>query len=199
MKIKNFVIRFLVLAVCITMIVFLVYAASAKSEQPTKETEETETVETETVETVVAETPETTRTYFDVPLSETVQDRIFDECEKHGINPAIVVALIEQESNFENYCVGDDGRSSGLMQIQTKWHLQRMIELGCTDLFDPCKNVTVGIDYLAELKEQNANVFWVLMAYNGGVGYANEQTQSGNVSNFATSILLRAYELDGGK
>ena len=193
MRTKNFNIRLLVLAVCIALLVVLACAVSAKSEQPTKEAKKTETAVTEKTEI-----PTKTRTYFDVPLSETVQDCIFDECEKHGINPAIVVALIERESNFENYCVGDDGRSAGLMQVQTKWHLQRMIELECTDLFDPCKNVTVGINYLAELKEQNANIFWVLMAYNGGVGYADKQMQSGNTSSFATSILLRAYELDGG-
>ena len=36
--------------------------------------------------------------FFAVPLSEELQMRIFEECEKHNIAPAVVVAIIEQES-----------------------------------------------------------------------------------------------------
>ena len=138
-------------------------------------------------EPVVIE-PETV--YFDVPLSHEVQDTIFAECEKHGISPAVVVAQIEHESKFDTYALGDDGRSAGLMQVQAKHHLQRMIDLDCTDLFDPIKNVIVGIDYLAEQLTRYGDIEKALTAYNSG-------HYSGTVTQYAKTVVARAYELGG--
>lgn len=152
------------------------------------------------VETVIVESPvvvEPETVYFDVPLSHEVQDTIFAECEKYGISPAVIVAMIEQESKCTVDAIGDDGRSVGLMQIQIKWHKQRMVDLGCENLLDPVQNVKVGVDYLAELKEQNNDIFWMLHGYNGGVSYANGQAQKGAVSNYAKTVVARAYELGG--
>lgn len=135
---------------------------------------------------IITEPIKETRVYFDVPLSHEVQDRIFDECEKHNIKPAIVIAMIQKESNFNTYALGDDGRSGGLMQIQAKWHLQRMINLDCTDLFKPCQNVTVGIDILAELyNKYDCDYGKVLTAYNKG-------HYSGTVTNYAKDIISNA-------
>lgn len=136
--------------------------------------------------------------YFDVPLSEELQDHIFAECEKHNISPAIVIAMIERESRFKESATGDDGCSMGLMQIQRKWHEERMQALGCDDLLDAFQNVTVGIDYLAELKGRNNDLYWVLMAYNGGPSYANKRIGTGNISDYALEVTERAVELESG-
>lgn len=116
--------------------------------------------------------------YFDVPLSEDLQDHIFRECEKYNVDPAIVVAMIERESTFRESVVGDNGNSFGLMQIQPRWHKARMERLGCHNLLDPYQNVTVGVDLLAELINMGRGLDWALMAYNGGPGYANKQVAS---------------------
>jgi soluble lytic murein transglycosylase-like protein len=152
-----------------------------------------EVEEAESPEEVIQEKTE----YFDVPLSEELQDHIFAECEKHNISPAIVISMIEQESDYDAMAVGDKGNSQGLMQIQKKWHQERMDKLGCTDLLDPFQNITVGIDYLAELKGKNSELYWVLMAYNGGCRYANRRIESGNISNYAIEVAERAEELEG--
>jgi soluble lytic murein transglycosylase-like protein len=132
--------------------------------------------------------PAQQRTYFDVPLDHDVQEHIYIECEKHNIQPAIIVAMIEQESDFNIYCLGDDGRSAGLMQIQAKWHLKRMIALDCTDLFDPYQNITVGIDYLAELLNRyDGDIACALTAYNQG-------HYKGTITNYAKEILRKADE-----
>lgn len=70
--------------------------------------------------------------YFDVPLDRDLQDHIFKVCEDYGIDPAIVIAIIEKESTYRAYAIGDSGRSIGLMQIQPRWHKDRMKRLGCT-------------------------------------------------------------------
>lgn len=138
------------------------------------------------------EAAEEARTYYDVPLTEDVQDRIFDECEKYGISPEIVIAMIERESNYNTYCIGDDGRAAGLMQVQAKWHLERMIALDCTDLFDPCENVTVGIDYLHEQLVRYGDIEKALTAYNSG-------NYSGTITEYATDVLARAYIIEQKK
>ena len=125
-----------------------------------------------------------------VDLDKALQDVIFDGCKRYGIDPAIVIAMIERESRFDRYALGDDGRSFGLMQIQPKWHIERMIEMGCTDLFDPIQNVKVGIAILGDLKNQSNSIGWALTAYNGGYAMADE-----GLSIYAMSILSRAHEI----
>jgi soluble lytic murein transglycosylase-like protein len=129
------------------------------------------------------------RTYFDVPLDHDLQDYIFYIGETYNIQPAVIVAMIHRESNFNQYCIGDDGRSAGLMQIQAKWHINRMIDLGCTDLFNPYQNITVGINYLAELRDQYGDIAPALTAYNQG-------SYKGTITNYATSIMRKAGELN---
>jgi soluble lytic murein transglycosylase-like protein len=146
----------------------------------------------EVIEEVVVEEVK----YFDVPLSEELQEHIFAECEKYGIAPAIVVSMIAQESNYRPLAVGDGGDSQGLLQIQRKWHEERMERLGCTDLLDPFQNVTVAVDYLAELKEIDNDVCWVLMCYNGGKAYADKNVKAGKISTYALEVTERAAELE---
>ena len=157
-------------------------------------------MQTPMVQTVVIEKPvviEPETAYFAVSLSHEVQDVIFAECEKHGISPALVVAIIERESRYNTEAVGDKGKSFGLMQIKKICHEQRIEKLDCNNLFDPVQNVKVGIDYLAELKQKNGNIFWQLMAYNGGASYADGKAAEGVITEYATEIIARAYELGG--
>lgn len=133
--------------------------------------------------------------YFDVPLSEDLQDHIFMVCESYGIDPAIVIAMIQRESNFVIDIVGDNGNSFGLMQIQPRWHRDRMEKLGCTDLLNPYQNVNVGVDYLAELFEKGKSVEWVLMAYNGGPSYANKKAANGEVNTYARDVIEKSERL----
>lgn len=134
--------------------------------------------------------------FFDVPLDEGLQTYIFELSEDIGIDPAIVIAIIEKESNYDASAVGDYGRSLGLMQIQLRWHTARMDELGCDDLLDARQNVCVGIDILADLLEEGESIEWVLMAYNGGQVYADRLAGEGRVSEYASEVLKMAEELE---
>jgi len=137
-----------------------------------------------------------TKTYFDVPMAEEFQDHIFELCEKNNVDPALVVAMIGKESVYNVKAIGDGGNSLGLMQIQPRWHYERMEKLGCSDLLDPYQNVMVGIDILAELFATGKSTEWVLMAYNGGRSYANEKTALGIVSDYANTIMTNARTLN---
>lgn len=139
------------------------------------------------------------RIYFDIPLSQDIQDTIFAECEKHNIDPALVVALIERESGFNIEAVGDGGRSLGLMQIMFKHHTERMTALNCSDLLEPKQNIIVGVDFLAELIGKYDSIGEALTAYNAGeAGAYKHYFSKGKYTNgFARSIIARTYELGG--
>ena len=136
---------------------------------------------------------------YNIPLEEDLQLYIAEECEKHHIEPTIVLAMIARQSSFNAGAVGDMGRSFGLMQIQPKWHSERMISLGCNNLFDPYQNVTVGIDILAEKVNKGKGIEWALMAYNGGNLYADSYSEGGYISEYAAWVLQRAEEFKGGE
>jgi hypothetical protein len=183
-----------------------------------KSSEATEATDTYTESTEVIEVPEVTEspteavtepvvepeptenpnlvTYYNVPLSEDLQDHIFKLCDNVDIDPVYVIAMIRRESNYKANNMGDGGDSYGLMQIQPKWHQKRMDRMGCTNLLDPYQNVAVGIDYLAELMEYGKGIEWALMAYNGGPRYANKKTANGEITKYVTRVLETVEDLE---
>ena len=157
-----------------------------------KDTEVTEEAIIEDVEVeTVTEPIEEEVAFYNVPLSEEVQMHVFNECEKHNIAPSIVFGIMWQESRFQADVVSPHG-SIGLMQIAPKWHEKSMERLGCNDLFNPYHNITVGIDYLAYLKEQSSDIVWVLTAYRWGEGRATYKMENGD--KYAINVLEKASE-----
>ncbi len=106
--------------------------------------------------------------YFrdDVPLSYELQDYLHTACQESGVPYALALAVIQKETQFQNL-VGDDGCSEGYMQVQRKWHYDRMERLGVRDLMDPFGNFRVGCDFLAELLGKYP-MQEALTAYNSG-------------------------------
>lgn len=144
--------------------------------------------------------PVVTKTYFDCPLPRDLQDHIAALCEEYHIDPAIIVAMCKKESTYNARAVGDGGNSLGLMQIQPRWHKERMKRLGCTNLKDAYQNVTVGIDFMAELLEKYEDVEKALMAYNAGESGARKNWwKRGIYSNkYSRAVLEIAEELKEG-
>ncbi len=156
-------------------------------------------IETSEKETVMAAEETTTQAvkYYEVALDTTVQNYIFAVCEDAHINPALIIAIIERESNYKSNAVGDNGNSLGLMQINTKWQASRIDKLGVADLFSPIENVRVGIDIIDELTHSSEDLCWILQAYNGGVEYANNNFKVGRYDTDYTSYVIeRMQELD---
>lgn len=133
--------------------------------------------------------------YYDIPMNDDLQGHLFNRCDLHKIDPAIVISMIKRESNFNAGAVSSDGSSYGLLQIQPRWHSDRMGSLGCSDLLDPYQNITVAVDYLAELYRSGNSTEWVLMAYNGGTAYANKKIRRGEVSSYARTIINNSKSL----
>ena len=82
----------------------------------------------------------------------------------HGVDPALVRAVIKTESNFNRWAVSSKG-ARGLMQLIPETGNR----YGVHDFFDPRQNVEGGVQYLKFLLEKfNGNLDLSLAAYNAG-------------------------------
>ena len=150
---------------------------------------------------VVVEQHEDVYATYNVPLDYDLQLYIIQTCEELNIDAGVVMAMIFYESSYQADAIGDGGNSLGLMQIQERWHKERMERLDVDNLLNPYQNVTVGIDLLAELlDEYNGNVEMALMAYNAGRSGAEEYWFSkGEYSNdYSQKVVELARLLNGG-
>ena len=95
-------------------------------------------------------------------------EMIDDIATRSGVDPAIVKAIIQEESNGNPNAVGDGGESIGLMQIQPRWHQTKMEELGIVNLYDPQENVILGCSILSDLYDKYGNYEDALSVYNSG-------------------------------
>ena len=124
----------------------------------------------------------------DIPLDAEEQRLLWQACEETGVTYELALAVIWKETNFRNI-KGDGGDSYGYMQVQPRWHSERMDRYGVTDLMDPYGNFLVGCDYLAELAAKDRGIEWMLHAYNGGPNYANNLAKAGQTSQYAKDVL----------
>ena len=92
---------------------------------------------------------------------------------RHGLEPSLVMAIIEVESSFRPDAVSP-AEAYGLMQIRRRTGLAWARRLGIPwrgveeTLLDPVANVRIGIAYLARLRERVASLPTALAAYNQG-------------------------------
>ena len=175
------------------MLVMAVLTVGARSEEPDTDAvegpavsvrlEETvqEDYENEKIEAALVESG-----YFrdDIPMDYDTQACLRAACEESGVEYELALAVIRRETEYRNI-TGDGGNSIGFMQVQPRWHGDRMERLGVTDLSDPLSNFRVGCDYLAELLAKYP-LEEALTAYNSG---------SPGKSRYADTVLAYWEEL----
>lgn len=90
---------------------------------------------------------------------------IYREAKRHGLEPELVAAVVQTESDFRPRLVSPKD-AQGLMQV-----LPSTAELmGFRDPMDPVQNIRAGTRYLKYLTEEFADPTMVLAAYNAGPG-----------------------------
>ena len=95
-----------------------------------------------------------------------VEKLVREAAERHRVDPALVRAVIETESNWNPAAISRKG-AMGLMQLAPETALR----LGVNDVFNPHQNVDAGVRYLKGLLERyNGNLDLALAAYNAGEG-----------------------------
>lgn len=105
--------------------------------------------------------------YYDIPLSEELQDYIFSLAEQYEVPTEVIIAVIATESSYRPGVVGKAGEQ-GFMQIHPinfKWLTE---SLGVTDFSDPKQNILCGVYMLSKLYSKYDTRTEVLMCYNCG-------------------------------
>ena len=91
---------------------------------------------------------------------------IWEKSQKYDVDPALVAAVIEQESRFKPQAKSHVG-ARGLMQLMPRtgrW-------MGARNLYDPEQNVDAGVKYIAYLNKRfKGDTKKIIAAYNGGEG-----------------------------
>jgi soluble lytic murein transglycosylase-like protein len=90
---------------------------------------------------------------------------IQETCSRHGVDPELVKALIQVESNYNHLAVSRKG-AMGLMQLMPA----TASRYGVKSAFDPHENVDGGVRYLKDLLELFGDKQLALAAYNAGEG-----------------------------
>lgn len=116
----------------------------------------------------------------DHPLSLEHQMLLYGACLEFQVDYALALAVVEQETRFRNV-TGDDGDSVGFMQVQEKWHRERMTLLGVDDLKDPEGNFRVGCHFLRECIDK--------YGLERGLGYYNSGKAA--VTSYSREVLGR--------
>ena len=104
-------------------------------------------------------------------LPECMQQFTYIICQQNGVDYALVLAIIEVESGYKWDAYSKEG-SQGYMQVNVKWHEDRMKRLNVDNVENPYFNIMVAADYLAELQGRFDTEAEVLTAYNYGVSGA---------------------------
>lgn len=123
--------------------------------------------------------------YNNISFSPELQELLWYACEETGCPYELALSVIWRETRYQNVN-GDGGNSIGYMQIQPRWHRERMEKLGVTDLSDPLSNFRVGCDLLAELIDEYGSVEMALTCYNTG---------SPGKSDYATRVIEYMAEM----
>jgi len=123
---------------------------------------------------------------------------IVEESQRHGFDPALVLAVIHVESRYGAYVVSPVG-AMGLMQIlpSTGEELaarEGILWRGPQTLFDPIANVRLGVAYLKELTDRYGNTALALAAYNWGPARIDRRLRRGTPTPKAyPALVLEAY------
>ena len=100
--------------------------------------------------------------YFrpEVPLSYELQDYLQTACERHGVEYAVALGLIQVESGFDPEAVNPNSGCYGLMQLSPRFFRADMT---------PAENLEAGIAYLgAHLERYGGDIQAALTAYHDG-------------------------------
>ncbi len=107
---------------------------------------------------------------FRTPHSFRYRNEITTAAHRYSIPPALLLAIIHAESNFNPYAVSHKG-AVGLMQLMPSTARWMAPGVSRKQLFNPATNIELGARYLRYLANRyNGDARKILVAWNAGPG-----------------------------
>lgn len=137
-----------------------------------------------------------------------ISKTIYEESIKYNFNPLLITAIIKTESNFDPEAVSDS-YAYGLCQVRRFIASELAENIGIKwegaekTLFDPVKNIKIGVYYLSMLNRNFNDLKTAVIAYNQGP-YAVQERLTNNrelPDNYAKKVFdyyanLRGFSLE---
>lgn len=137
-----------------------------------------------------------------------ISKTIYEESIKYNFNPLLITAIIKTESNFDPEAVSDS-YAYGLCQVRRFIASELAENIGIKwegaekTLFDPVKNIKIGVYYLSMLNRNFNDLKTAVIAYNQGP-YAVQERLTNNQElsdNYVNKVLdyyanLRGFSLE---
>lgn len=137
-----------------------------------------------------------------------ISKAIYEESVKYNFNPLLITAIIKIESNFDPKAVSDS-YAYGLTQVRRFIAPELAKNIGIEwdgaekTLFDPIKNIKIGVYYLSILNRNFNDLKIAIIAYNQGP-YAVQELLTNNQelpNNYVDKVLgyyanLRGFSLE---
>ncbi len=128
-----------------------------------------------------------------------ISKTIYEESVKYNFNPLLITAIIKTESNYEPTAVSDS-YAYGLCQVRRFIAPELAENIGIEwdgaekTLFDPIKNIQIGVYYLSMLNRDFNDLKTAVIAYNQGPYAVQEQlTNNQALSNTYVNKVLDYY------
>lgn len=137
-----------------------------------------------------------------------ISKAIYEESIKYNFNPLLITAIIKIESNFDPKAVSDS-YAYGLTQVRRFIAPELAKNIGIEwdgaekTLFDPVKNIKIGVYYLSVLNRDFNDLKTAIIAYNQGPYNVQERLTNNQElpSNYVDKVLnyyanLRGFSLE---
>ena len=126
------------------------------------------------------------------------EDYVEKYSKEYNVDPLIVFSIIKAESNFKKDAKSSSG-AKGLMQLMdaTAEEMANKIDTSIAEesLFEPEKNVMIGIRYYSELlKIYDGNMLLALTSYNAGIGNVNSWIAQGIIKKDGSDVENIPYK-----
>ena len=102
----------------------------------------------------------------------TIAGSVYEESQRYDIDYRLVLAVMKVESNFRHNALSRKG-ARGLLQVKPSLarHISKTSDIPVKNskcLYEPEKNIKIGVNYLSRLIERFENIYTALHAYNVG-------------------------------
>lgn len=127
------------------------------------------------------------QTYYNINLSQDLQEYTFIQCIKYDVDPVLALAVMKTESGFNADAVSETN-DYGIMQINACNHQWLSDAFGDIDLINAKDNIRCGVYMLSKIKYPTREQ--KLMIYNMGSVHAKALWEKGTYSTDYTEKVI---------